>query len=103
MFKKLGTSEDLSNIFNSLFNPDSDVDSVVSHGIALMQFIYGKVGETLTAACIKKYNTMLAKNNLAPERLPPTNGAAKQHLYYLVYCNTSSDLMNDNMCNFYYF
>ena len=73
LFNKLGTSEVLQSIFDVLLNEQSDIDSVVAEGIKLMQFIFGKLNRALTDARINKYNSMLAKNNLSPERLPPAN------------------------------
>ena len=80
VFKKLSSNQAVQSDINKFYENNIDKEELISAGIKIIQYIYGSIDKSLASVRYKKYNQMLAKGRIAPERLPPTNGAATQHL-----------------------
>ena len=61
--------------------------NIIEAGLYLFQFVYGYIMTSLQDHRFTRFSKMTAKAVLYPEALPPTNGAATQHILraYLQY------------------
>ena len=48
-------------------------------GVKLFQYLYSNIDKPLNQQKYDKYNMLMAKGVLKPEKRPPTSGAAMQH------------------------
>lgn len=89
MFTKLcqDTPALQDDVFSVLLSTDSSKDDIIEAGLKLFQYIYGNITTSLQDQRFSKYNKMTAKDGLHPEGLPPSSGAATQHILraYLQY------------------
>ena len=74
-------------VFSVLLSTESSKDDIIEAGLKLLQYIYGSMTTSLQDHRFSKYNKMTAKAGLRPEGLPPSSGAATQHILraYLQY------------------
>ena len=70
-----------------LLSLDSCQADIIEVGLDLFQFVYGDADVILSKHRSLRYHKMIARATLRPESLPPTEGAATQHVYpaYLQY------------------
>ena len=89
MFTKLcqDTPALQDDVFSVLLSTDSSKDDIIEAGLKSFQYIYGNITTSLQDQRFSKYNKMTAKDGLRPEGLPPSSGAATQHILraYLQY------------------
>ena len=78
-------NEDLSSIFSVLLSVDVLQAEIIEAGLCLFKFVYGDINISLSEHRSIRYHKMTAKSALHPEALPPTEGAATQHVYR-AYC-----------------
>jgi hypothetical protein len=79
----------IDEIFEALLIINIDQEIVVDNGVLLLQHIYGNINKSLKDLRLQRYNKMttVEGKTLKPEYLPPTEGAARQHVLraYLQY------------------
>ena len=81
------TDEDLVVRFGTLLSLEAPKQEIIDAGIYLFQLIYGDPKVSLAKHRYNKYYQMTATSKLRPEGLPPSEGAATQHVLraYLQY------------------
>ena len=80
VFKKLSSNRPVQSDINIFYENNVDKEELINAGIKIIQYIYGNIDTSLEVCRYKKYQQMLAKGPIVPGRLPPSNGAATQHL-----------------------
>ena len=87
MRKLCAENSDLETIFSRIMSHDPAKDAIISAGMSLLSYIYGDIDKSLLALRISKCHKMAATKMVKPESLPPSPGAARQHILraYLQY------------------
>ena len=84
MWRLLSKCKPAESLIDVLNCDDASHKSVEQAGLELMSLIYGnKIGQSLNNMRYKAYLNMLTSSTRQPqpERLPPTEGATKYHIY----------------------
>ena len=68
--------EEVFQTFNNLRATKREISEA---GVKLFQYLYSNINKPLNQQRYDKYNMLMAKGVLKPEKLPPTSGAAMQH------------------------
>ena len=87
MRKLCAENSDLETIFSRITSHDPTKDAIISAGMSLLSYIYGDIDKLLQAMRLSKYHKMATTKMVKPESLPPSAGAARQHILraYLQY------------------
>ena len=80
LLKKLANSHAPANAIGQLLDTSTVKDDVCSAGISLFKYIYGHPSMELHNIRSLIYSKSMAKGKFLPQKLPPTESAAEQHI-----------------------